>query len=301
MQKYLVVIGGPTAIGKTSMGIRLANYFQTEIISADSRQFYRELSVGTAKPNKEELSMAKHHFIDSLSIHESYSAGDFERDTLNFLSSFFKENKVAIMVGGSGLFVRAVTKGLDEFPPVPDSLRDELNNRLKEEGKNVLQEELKAIDPETYEEMDIENSQRLVRALEICKASGKPISFFRNQKKEKRNFEVINIGLNTDRDVLYGRINQRVDLMMRNGLIDEAKANHDFRDLYALKTVGYQELFDFCDGKISLQDAVELIKRNSRRFAKRQITWFKKEEAIKWFEPDALEDIVTYVRSIVDR
>ncbi len=299
MKKYLVVIGGPTAIGKTAMGIRVANYFQTDIISADSRQFYRELSIGTAKPTNEELAMAKHHFVNSLSIHDPYSAGDFERDTLKFLSSFFKKQDIAVMVGGSGLFVRAVTKGLDEFPEVPDSLRVELNNRLKTEGKRILQEELKEIDPETYQQMDIENSQRLVRALEICKASGQPISFFRNQKKEERNFEVINIGLNTDRDFLYERINKRVDLMMQNGLLAEAKDNLCFSDLYALKTVGYQELFDYFDGNISLDEAVELIKRNSRRFAKRQITWFKKEEGIEWFEPDAFNKIITHIKSIV--
>lgn len=299
MKKYLIVIGGPTAVGKTAMGISLANYFKTDVISADSRQFYRELEIGTAKPNQKELTQAKHHFVNNLSIHDGYSAGDFERDVLIFLDEYFKSNDVAVMVGGSGLFVRVVTKGLDEFPEVPESLRKELNQRLIDEGKEPLQEELLKLDPETYHSMDIQNSQRLVRALEVCLASGKPMSYYRNQKKAARKFDVINLGLNTDRESLYDRINNRVDLMIEAGLIEEAKENIDYRDSYALKTVGYQELFDHFDGETTEEEAIELIKRNTRRFAKRQITWFKKEEGIQWFEPNATQEIIDYVEGII--
>ncbi|MDB4835573.1 tRNA (adenosine(37)-N6)-dimethylallyltransferase MiaA [Cyclobacteriaceae bacterium] len=296
MQKRLVVVGGPTAVGKTALGIELAKSLNTEIISADSRQFYQELAIGTAKPSPEELAEVKHHFVDNLSIHDAYSAGDFEREVLRFLEEYFIDNDVMVMVGGSGLFVRAVSEGLDEFPDVPEDLRESLNHRLYSEGIEPLQKELKKLDKETYETMDIHNSQRLVRALEVCLSEGKPYSYYKNKSKLKRNFETINIGLNTDREVLYDRINQRVDIMMNRGLLKEAKTNYEFRDLAALKTVGYQELFDHIDGKTSLEEAKEFIKRNTRRFAKRQITWFKKEKGIKWFEPNELKEILNYLK-----
>ena len=298
MKKYLVVIGGPTAIGKTSMGITLAKYLNTEIISADSRQFYRELNIGTAKPTKQELESVKHYFVNNLSIKDDYTAGDFEREVLSFLDKYFETNNTMIMVGGSGLFVRAVTQGLDEFPDVPKELRIELNPRLQTEGMEGLQEELRRLDPDTYNQIDSQNSQRVIRALEVCIASGKPMSYYRNKKKAERDFEVINIGLNTDRPVLYDRINNRVDLMINAGLVEEARENVAYRTLNALKTVGYQELFQFFDDEITIETAVDLIKRNTRRFAKRQITWFKKEQGIRWFEPNDLEGIINYIEEV---
>jgi tRNA dimethylallyltransferase len=297
MQKTLIVVGGPTAVGKTALGIRLANHFSTDIISADSRQFYRELAIGTAKPTAEELSQANHLFVNNLSLEDHYSVGEFEREVLIKLDELFKLHDTVIMVGGSGLFVRVIAEGLDEFPEIDKSIREELNEEMKEKGIVVLQERLKALDSETYHSMDIQNSQRLVRALEMCIGTGKPFSFFKNRPKPPRPFSVIQIGLNTEREVLYDRINTRVDLMITQGLVEEARQNLSFRNTYALRTVGYQELFEYFDDKISLEEAIELIKRNTRRFAKRQITWFKKEKGIAWFEPSDWSGILEFITS----
>lgn len=297
MQKRLIVVGGPTAVGKTAMGIRLAQHFSTEIISADSRQFYKELEIGTAKPTKEELDQAKHHFVNNLSIHDEYSAGDFERETLKKLDELFQNHDTVVMVGGSGLFVRVVCEGLDDFPEVSKEIREELNQELEEKGREYLQERLKELDPEMYETMDIQNSQRLVRALEMCIGTGKPFSYFKNKPKPKRPFEIIKVGLNTDRETLYDHINRRVDIMIEKGLLGEAKKFISYRNSYALKTVGYQELFQYFDGNVSREEGIELVKRNTRRFAKRQITWFKKEKGIEWFEPNDLEGILGFIES----
>lgn len=295
MSKKLIVVCGPTAIGKTTLGIRLAQHFNSEVISADSRQFYRELAIGTAKPNKEELLQVKHHFIDNLSIYDEYSAGDFEREVLGFLEGFYQENDVAVMVGGSGLFVRAVLQGLDEFPEVPREVRLSLEQELKTNGIEVLQQELLIKDPELYHSMEVKNTQRLIRALEVCRVANKPFSDYKNKSRLSRDFVPIVIGLNADRDYLYNRINKRVDLMFEKGLLQEAKHYQKDRDLYALRTVGYQELMPYFDGELSLSESVELIKRNTRRFAKRQVTWFKKEEGIRWFEPNDWSRVLKYI------
>ena len=297
MQKTLIVVGGPTAVGKTALGIRLATHFSTDIISADSRQFYRELEIGTAKPSKEELSKAKHFFINNLSIIDDYSVGDFEREVLEKLNELFKIHDTVIMVGGSGLFVRVISEGLDDFPVIDENIRKQLNSELEEKGIEVLQERLKILDIESYNTMDIHNSQRVVRALEMCIGTGKPFSYFKNKPKPDRPFHVIPIGLNCEREVLYERINQRVDLMFEKGLLEEAKRSLAFRDTYALRTVGYQELFEFFDGEITLEEAVESIKRNTRRFAKRQITWFKKEKGIEWFDPADWSGVLDFIGS----
>ena len=300
MQKTLIVVGGPTAIGKTALGIQLAQHFSTEIISADSRQFYRELEIGTAKPSAEELGQAKHHFVNNLSIQDDYSVGQFEREVLEKLEELFQTNDVVIMVGGSGLFVRVIAEGLDDFPVIDKSIRENLNQEMKEKGIEVLQERLKKLDIETYNSMDIQNSQRLVRALEMCEGTGKPFSYFKNRKKPERPFNVIQIGLNTEREILYDRISLRVDLMVEKGLVEEAKQFVAYRNSYALRTVGYQELFGYFDGETTEEETIELIKRNTRRFAKRQITWFKKEKGIEWFEANDLEGVLKHIITKLD-
>ena len=294
-QKTLIVVVGPTAVGKTALAIQLANHFKTSIISADSRQFYHEMSIGTAKPNAEELAQANHYFINSHSIAEEYTAGDFEREALVRLAVLFKSTDVVIAVGGSGLFVRALTEGLDDLPKAGEEIREKLNEWFRTEGLEPLKQRLQEIDPTYYEKADIDNPQRVIRAIEVFEASGKPISYFMNKQKAERPFQVITIGLNTDREWLYNRINQRVDLMMEAGLLEEVKSLLPFRNKPALLTVGYAEIFEYLDGKISLEDAVSQIKQNSRRYAKRQITWFKKYGNTVWFEPQAKDEIFAYI------
>ena len=281
--KYLISVAGPTAIGKTSLSIALAKKYKTEIISCDSRQFYKEMKIGTAVPDQEELNAAKHHFIQNRSVFEDYSVGDFEKDALKKLEEIFKYHSAAIMVGGSGLYADAVLKGLDDFPEVDPQIRTGLKEELKEKGIASLQESLQKMDPDTYKKIDIENPQRLIRALEICKGTGKPYSSFLNKKKQKRNFIPVKIGLTADREIIYNRINQRVGLMMEQGLLEEAKKLYPNKDLNALQTVGYRELFKYFDGEFTLEFAISEIKKNTRRFAKRQITWYKKDPEIKWF------------------
>lgn len=282
--KYLITVVGPTAIGKTAMAIKLAQQFNTEIISSDSRQFYKEMSIGTAVPSKEELASAPHHFIQHKSIFDPYSVGKFERDAIKKLKELFKNYDVVIMAGGSGLYVNAVINGLDDFPAVEDSVREKLNLELEEKGISSLQEKLKEFDPEHYIKMDVDNPQRLIRALEICIATGKPYSSFLKKKEIVRDFKSIKIGLTADREVIYDRINRRVDIMISQGLIDEAKALYEYRDLNALQTVGYRELFNHFSGDSDLDFAISEIKKNTRRFAKRQLTWFKKDKNILWFD-----------------
>ncbi|WP_347175045.1 tRNA (adenosine(37)-N6)-dimethylallyltransferase MiaA [Polaribacter uvawellassae] len=280
---YLITIVGPTAIGKTALSIQLANYFNTEIISCDSRQFYKEMTIGTAAPTKEELNAAKHYFIQDRSIFENYNVGEFERDALKKISELFLNNNVVIMVGGSGLYVDAVINGLDYFPDVDPSIRKKLNENLAKNGIESLQQQLKELDLETYKTIAIDNPHRIIRALEICIGSGKTYSSFKNKPKTPRNFTSIKIGLTAEREIIYDRINQRVDMMIANGLIDEAKKLYPNKKLNALQTVGYRELFSFFDGTITKGFAIDEIKKNTRRFAKRQITWFKKDESIAWF------------------
>ncbi|GGE90342.1 tRNA dimethylallyltransferase [Chishuiella changwenlii] len=293
--KTLISVVGPTAIGKTSLAIALANYYNTEIISCDSRQFFKEMKIGTAVPSNEELSQAKHHFIQNISIQDKYSVGDFERDGLSFLDNFFKQHDNCIMVGGSGLYEKAITVGFDSFPDVDPSVREKLNSELEEFGIEKLQQELYQVDPNYYQEVDIQNKQRVIRALEIYRGSGFPFSHFRNQDLNKRPFNIIKIGLELPREEMYDRINRRVDIMLDEGLLDEAKKLFPLKDLNALQTVGYRELFDYFDHKIDLNFAIEEIKKNTRRFAKRQMTWFKKDEAVNWFSPNDVEKIIEFL------
>ncbi|MFT5102813.1 MAG: tRNA dimethylallyltransferase [Candidatus Latescibacterota bacterium] len=280
----LICVVGPTAIGKTKLAIALAEVFETEIISADSRQFFKEMTVGTAVPSLEELKAAKHHFIQNKSIFDSFSVGDFEKEALQCLESLFQKNPVAILVGGSGLYVDSIVRGLDSFPDVSNEIREALNMELASNGIASLQQELKGIDPTYYEKVDIQNPHRIIRALEIYRASGKPYSSFLNQGAAKRNFKTIYIGLSADRETIYERINQRVDQIISEGLLAEAKKLYPHKELNALQTVGYRELFAHFDGTLSLDAAISEIKKNTRRFAKRQGTWFRKNEQIEWFD-----------------
>ncbi len=284
MTKTLISIVGPTAIGKTALSIKLAQHFNTEIISADSRQFYKEMNIGTAAPSLEELNTAKHHFIQHKSIKDDYSVGDFEREAISKIEEIHQEHSTAIMVGGSGLYVKAITKGLDYFPEVDSSIREGLNNELKTNGLNDLQEQLKLLDPIAYKTIAIDNPQRVIRALEICIGTHKPYSSFLTNPEKIRNFKTISIGLDAERSIIYDRINQRVDIMIANGLLEEAKALVPFKHLNALNTVGYKELFNYFEGNSTLEVAISEIKKNTRRFAKRQLTWFRKDKSIKWFD-----------------
>jgi len=296
----LVIIGGPTAVGKTDLTIELAKLFDTEIISADSRQFYLELEIGTAKPSSGQLSQVKHHLINSLSIHQKYDVVDFERDALAILHILFNEKKIAFVSGGSGLFIRVLCEGLDPLPDVPNSLRDTINQEYKAGGLEPLQIELEKADPEYYSEVDIHNPQRVIRALEIIRATGKKFSDYRKKKKTERPFEILHIVLNRDREELYERINQRVEMMFEQGLIDEAKQLLPYKNLNALQTVGYSEVFPALMDKYSIEEASRLIKRNTRRFAKRQLTWFRKEQNTHWYHPNQKDEIIQLINQKLD-
>lgn len=287
---YLITIIGPTAIGKTALSIALAQHFGCAIISCDSRQFFKEMKIGTAVPSDIELAAATHHFIQNKSIFESYSVGDFEQEALTKLDKLFQQNNVQIMVGGSGLYVDAVLKGFDDFPDIDDSVRAEINSKFDALGIDYLQQELQELDSEYYQKLQsenpqtLQNPQRMKRFVEVCIGSGKPYSSFIGKRKNVRNFTPIIIGLEADREIMYDRINQRVDIMLNEGLLAEAQALYPNKHLNALQTVGYRELFDYFDEKSSLDFAIEQIKMNTRRFAKRQITWFKRTENVCWFD-----------------
>jgi tRNA dimethylallyltransferase len=289
MTNYLITIIGPTAIGKTALSIQLAQYFNCDIISCDSRQFYKETSIGTAVPTKEELDAAKHHFIQNKSILDNYNVGEFEREAIEKLDELFLKNNIQIMVGGSGLYVNAVLNGFDDFPAIDESIRTKLNNDFEEKGLDYLVETLKDLDIDHYNfiaetnPQTFKNPQRMKRFVEVCLGSEKPYSSFLNRKSNKRNFTPIIIGLEAEREVMYSRIEQRVDIMMNEGLLKEVESVFPHKNLNALQTVGYRELFDYLDDKITLDFAVEEIKKNTRRFAKRQLTWFKRTENTKWF------------------
>lgn len=282
-KNILITIVGPTAIGKTALGILLANYFKSDIISCDSRQFYKEMTIGTAVPNAQELAAAKHHFIQNRSIFEDYNVGAFERDALLKLEELFKENPIQIMVGGAGLYADAVLKGLDYFPKIDSKIREELTAQLEKEGVESLQNKLKEVDLETYNTIALKNPKRLLRALEICIGTGIPYATFKNKPKAARNFYTIKIGLNADRLIIYNNINVRVDAMIKNGLLEEARELYQHKNLNALQTVGYRDLFSYFEGTFTKEFAISEIKKNTRRFAKRQNTWFKKDENILWF------------------
>lgn len=292
-RKTLLTIVGPTAIGKTRMAIALATHFGTEILSCDSRQFFKELRIGTAVPSAEELMAAPHHFIQHKSIFEAYSVGDFERDAIALLDKLFKKHDVVVMVGGSGLYAKAIIDGLDDFPEVDEVIRQELNEAYAQKGIGYLQELLKTLDEVQYNQMDVQNPQRLIRALEVCRASGKPYSSFLQRKEKQRDFTSVQIGLTADRTEVYERINKRVDMMLEEGLLIEAQDMMPYKHLNALQTVGYKELFPFFEGECSFEAAIEAIKMNTRRFAKRQFTWFQKDKRIKWFDyRSSLEEVV---------
>ncbi|AVR43864.1 tRNA (adenosine(37)-N6)-dimethylallyltransferase MiaA [Christiangramia fulva] len=284
MNNILISILGPTAIGKTALSIELARHFKTDIISADSRQFFKEMHIGTAVPEPEELAAAPHHFIQHLSVEEDYSVGDFEREAIEKITDLFKKHRVVVMAGGSGLYIKAITEGLDDFPEVDPSIREKLNENLQKKGLDWLQKRLYILDPEYYKTADVQNPHRVIRALEICLATGKPFSSFLNKNRSEREFETIKIGLTAERSIIYDRINRRVDKMIENGLVEEARKLYPKRDLNALNTVGYKELFNYFDGIWTLETAISEIKKNTRRFAKRQLTWFRKDEEIHWFD-----------------
>jgi tRNA dimethylallyltransferase len=283
-QKHLISIVGPTAIGKTALSIQLAKHFNTEIISADSRQFYKEMSIGTAAPTPDELALTTHHFIHHKSIEDDYNVGAFEKDAIQLLDELFLTKDIVIMVGGSGLYIDAVMKGLDDFPEIDSNIRKSLNLQLESQGLKQLQNQLEVLDSVSYTSIAIDNPHRVIRALEICIGTGQPFSSFLNKKKESRNFKTITIGLTADRATVYDRINRRVDIMMKEGLLEEVKGLMSKQHLNALNTVGYKELFNYLDDQCTLEFAVSEIKKNSRRFAKRQLTWFKKNDNINWFD-----------------
>jgi len=293
--KYLIVVSGPTASGKTGLSIALAKEFQTEIVCADARQIYRHMDIGTAKPTPSELEAAPHHLVDFLDIEESYSAGQYERDALEVIEKIHNSKEVAIMVGGSGFYVQALTDGIPETPESVKTIRDELNLLFDEKGLSALQERLVALNAAYYETCEQQNPRRLMRAIEIIESTGKLPTEFEPIKKD-RPFKCIFIGLDWEREALYDRINRRVDLMVEAGLEAEAKSLSPKRKLQSTQTVGYCEWFDFFDGNISREKAIELIKRNSRHYAKRQMTWWRKKEEMHWFKPDDLEGILNYLR-----
>ena len=305
---YLITIIGPTAIGKTALSIALAQHFGCDIISCDSRQFFKEMKIGTAVPSDEELAAAPHHFIQNKSIFESYSVGDFEQEALTKLDELFQKNNIQIMVGGSGLYVDAVLKGFDDFPDIDNSVRDEINTKFDDLGIEYLQQQLQELDSKYYNKLSVENPQtlqnpqRMKRFVEVCLGTGKPYSSFIGKRKNVRNFTPIVIGLEADRDVMYDRINQRVDIMLNEGLLAEAQSLYPNKHLNALQTVGYRELFDYFDKKTTLEFAIEQIKMNTRRFAKRQITWFKRTENVSWFDYMTVrKEIITTIESKIQK
>ena len=300
--KYLITILGPTAIGKTALSIQLAKYFDCEIISCDSRQFFKEMRIGTAVPSQTELNSAPHHFIQNKSIFENYTVGDYQKEALAKLEILFQKRQYAILVGGSGLYVNAILQGFDTFPDIDPTIRTQVQEKFDAEGLKYLQDQLQVLDAEYYNFLlqtnpqTLQNPQRMMRFVEVGLGTGKPYSSFLNQQKKERNFIPIIIGLESNREEMYQRINKRVDLMVSEGLIEEAKNLFEHKNLNALQTVGYRELFEYFEGKITLEFAIEEIKKNTRRFAKRQMTWFKKTENVQWF--DYKTDLPTIINHI---
>ena len=293
--KTLIVITGPTAVGKTALCLDIAQHYGIPIINADSRQIYKELQIGTASPTAEQLSQVKHYFVGTLSLNDYYSASLFEQQVLEILDSEFREHDYALMTGGSMMYIDAVCNGIDDIPTVDDETREKLKSRLANEGLESLVEELRKLDPEYYEIVDKQNPRRVVHGLEICLMTGKTYTSFRKREKKQRPFRIIKIGLNRDREELYNRINQRVDQMMNDGLLKEAQQLYPMRQMNALNTVGYKELFTYLDGIWSLEEAIERIKGNTRRYARKQLTWYKKDEQIRWFHPDDKDNIISYI------
>ena len=289
----LVVITGPTAVGKTALTIELARHYHTPVINADSRQIYRELRIGTAAPSEEQLQQAKHYFVGNKSIHDYYNASMYEQDVLEVLKK--EPLDTNILSGGSMMYIDAVCNGIDDIPTVREDIREEMKRRYEEEGLEALCEDLRRLDPEHYAIVDRQNYRRVIHALEICYQTGRTYTSFRTQSKKERPFRIVKIGLNRDRDELYNRINARVDAMMEQGLLHEAESLYDQRQLNALNTVGYKEMFDYMDGRWSLDEAVERMKGNTRRYARKQLTWFKRDEEVRWFHPDQMDEILNYI------
>jgi len=294
MKKTLIIIGGPTAIGKTKLAIKLATQFQSEIISSDARQFYKELNIGVAKPSQEELRQVSHHFIGHISIKDTYSVGQYEKDAVMLLNQLFKKHNTLFLCGGSGLYIDALCEGLHAFPEIDKKIKYELNNDLQKHGLEHLIKELHNVDVETYQKIDTKNPRRIMRALEVHRSSGQPYSFYIRKERNKRNFKTLFFTLNTSREVLYQKINHRVDEMIKNGLIQEARTLYDDKDNHALNTIGYQEIFTYFNKQCSLNQAIDEIKKNTRRYAKRQITWFKKDKYRQYSlaEEDAIIQLI---------
>ena len=299
MKNILLVIVGPTCVGKTNLSINIARHFGCEIISADSRQFFREMKIGTAIPSNRQLAEIKHHFIRFLSIKDYYSSSLFERDVLKLLPTLFIKKNVALMTGGSGMYIDAVCYGIDDIPDVDPQVREKYIRKYKEDGIHGLRLALKLLDPEHYENIDLKNPKRIIRALEICESTGRPYSSFLTKHKRERDFRIIKIGIERPRDELYDRINDRVDEMIRNGLEKEAGRLVSMKDFNALYTVGYKEFFDYFEGKLTKEEAIELIKRNTRHYAKRQITWWARDKEIKWFNADDFTEIMKYLEFVI--
>lgn len=297
MSKYLVVITGPTGIGKTAVAIQVARFFQTEIVSCDSRQIYKELNIGTAVPTAEELSAVPHHFIHSHSITDDYNASRYENEALELIDQLFRNHKILLLVGGSMMYVDAVCKGIDTMPDADPEVRASLKQQLEKEGLESLRHQLKMLDPEYYQTVDLKNPNRIVHALEITIQTGKPYSSFRKETTKERPFKIIKIGLNCDREELHRRINKRVDQMIEAGLFEEAQKYYPQKNLNALNTVGYREFFSYFDGEITKEKAIEIIKRNSRRYARKQLTWFRRDKEVNWFEPGDSDKIIAYITS----
>ena len=296
-QPTLIVVVGPTGSGKSALAVKLAQYYGAPIISCDSRQLYRGMPIGTAQPTAEEQAAAKHYFIADREPEDDFNCGRYEVEALALLEELFAHNDYVVAVGGSGLYVKALCEGMDELPEADATLREELKSRLATEGLASLVEELRSRDARCVEQIDINNPSRVMRALEVCIVSGRPYSEQRSGERRQRPFNIVKIGTDMPRDVLYERIDRRVDMMVEEGLVEEARAMLPKRELNALQTVGYRELFDYFDGRCSLEEAIDLVKRNSRRYAKRQLTWFRRDEAIGWFSPDKLEEIIKYINS----
>lgn len=295
MKNFLIVLPGPTGVGKTDISVDIAEHFKTEIISSDSRQFYREMKIGTAVPDDLQLQRVKHHFIRFISVKDYYSAHIYERDVLSILPELFRKNRIVIMTGGSGMYINAVCNSIDDIPDVDPEIREKYIKKSRKEGIESLRVALRLMDPDHYSKVDLKNPKRIIRALEICETTGRPYSSFLTNQKKERDFGIIKVGINRPREELYNRINLRVDNMVESGLEEEARTLYEFKHLNALNSVGYKEFFDFFEGLITYEMSIELIKRNTRRFAKRQMTWWSKEKDIRWFHPDQKQDIIRYI------
>ena len=291
----LIIVLGPTGVGKSDISIQLAKHYHTEIVSADSRQFFRELTIGTAVPSPEDLNEIKHHFIQNKSIHHYYNVSEYETEALQLIQELHKKINPIILTGGSMLYLDTICNGIDDIPTVDPEIRDEVIRWYEENGIEALRQRLQEVDPEYYEEVDRNNPKRMLHAVEVCQMTGKTFTSFRTRTVKERPFHIVKIGINQDRKVLYDRINERVLRMMDLGLLEEARSVYPYRSLNSLNTVGYKELFSYFDGSCTLEEAVDLIQRNTRKYARKQLTWFRRDQQIKWFEPNQIDEIIKYI------